>query len=152
MNIMAEMSSRRSSCNDSISKIRRKPLRNIYLRFTTTAGNLTEQTIRSIMIDRKITRGSRSDWGQCVDGAFLESVANVSTAGTRRDEVLSGLYRKLPRPTNYAVSAKTTMNGYNISCGCFGPDHESVTSWQTLLLVYTLFLLSAEAGLVRSSE
>jgi hypothetical protein len=42
-----------------------------------------------------------------------------------------------------AVQTAAFVRGLDISCGCFGPDHESVIGWKTLSLVYSLLLLSA---------
>lgn len=38
------------------------------------------------------------------------------------------------------TSAK--LRGLDISCGCFGPRHETTIGWQTLSIIYTLLMLS----------
>jgi hypothetical protein len=41
------------------------------------------------------------------------------------------------------VQTTAFLRDLDISCGCFGPDHESIIGWKTLSLVYGLLILSA---------
>jgi hypothetical protein len=41
-----------------------------------------------------------------------------------------------------AVQTTAYFRGLNISCGCFGPEHDTPIGWFTLPLVVSLFTLS----------
>jgi hypothetical protein len=40
------------------------------------------------------------------------------------------------------VQTSAAVRGLDISCGCFGPDHETMVGWFSLSLVYGLLMLS----------
>ncbi|MDR1383760.1 MAG: hypothetical protein LBJ67_07945, partial [Planctomycetaceae bacterium] len=46
-----------------------------------------------------------------------------------------------------AVQTTAYFRGLNISCGCFGPEHDTVIGWFTLSIVYLLFILSLARNL-----
>jgi len=41
-----------------------------------------------------------------------------------------------------AVQTSAVIRGLDISCGCFGPGHDSTIGWFSLSLVYGLLVLS----------
>jgi hypothetical protein len=45
-----------------------------------STNNAAEQAIRAIVIDRKVTQGMRSEWGN-VDGTVLEYTDNLYPTG-----------------------------------------------------------------------
>ncbi|MDR1480119.1 MAG: hypothetical protein LBJ00_14380 [Planctomycetaceae bacterium] len=40
------------------------------------------------------------------------------------------------------VQSTAWFRGFDISCGCFGPSHETTIGWQTLSVIYFLLALS----------
>ncbi|MDR0705657.1 MAG: hypothetical protein LBF88_11795 [Planctomycetaceae bacterium] len=46
------------------------------------------------------------------------------------------------------VQTVSFLRGLDISCGCFGPNHETTIGFQTLFLVYTLLFLSVIRNLL----
>lgn len=40
------------------------------------------------------------------------------------------------------VQSQAYLRGLDISCGCFGPDHDTTIGWQTLSMIYGLLILS----------
>lgn len=40
------------------------------------------------------------------------------------------------------VQSQAYLRGLDISCGCFGPDHDTMIGWQTLSVIYGLLVLS----------
>ena len=40
------------------------------------------------------------------------------------------------------VQSQAYLRGFDISCGCFGPDHDTTIGWQTLSIIYGLLILS----------
>jgi hypothetical protein len=47
-----------------------------------------------------------------------------------------------------AVQTVAFLRSLDISCGCFGPGHETTIGFQTLFLVYTLLLLSITRNII----
>lgn len=47
------------------------------------------------------------------------------------------------------VQTSALVRGLDISCGCFGPGHESQIGWGSLSLVYGLFVLSVLRNTIR---
>jgi hypothetical protein len=45
------------------------------------------------------------------------------------------------------VQTVSFLRGLDISCSCFGPGHETIIGFQTLLLVYSLLFLSVTRNL-----
>jgi hypothetical protein len=41
-----------------------------------------------------------------------------------------------------AVQSIAWFRGLDISCGCFGPAHDTIIGWQTLCIIYLLLVLS----------
>jgi len=40
------------------------------------------------------------------------------------------------------AQSQAWLRGLDISCGCFGPDHDSTIGWYTLSIIYGLLILS----------
>ncbi|GHT40892.1 hypothetical protein FACS189443_1880 [Planctomycetales bacterium] len=57
----------------------------------TPTNNFAEQVIRSVVIDRKITQGCRSDWGN----TWMERFWSVSQTCKQQGRFLQDCYRKL---------------------------------------------------------
>ena len=50
------------------------------------------------------------------------------------------------------VQTTAVIRGLDISCGCFGPGHDSPIGWFTLSLVYGLLCLSVLRNTIRFSQ
>jgi hypothetical protein len=46
-----------------------------------------------------------------------------------------------------AIQSIAWFRGLDISCGCFGPGHDATIGWQTLSIIYSLFVLSIARNL-----
>jgi hypothetical protein len=46
------------------------------------------------------------------------------------------------------VQSAAWLRGLDISCGCFGPGHDTTIGWQTLFLIYSLLAFSLARNLL----